>query len=413
MLPEIGASVISGGAGLISGLIQNHQNVKAQKLANQTAIQLWQDQRDYNTQMYNQTLADNRQTWQQQFDETNAYNDPSAARARLEDAGFNPYLAISSDAAGTASSGSLASGDLQTNQPPQIAPVVSHSADAVNSAFQSAISTYQTIGQLANQTKATNAGVDYTRQQSLSSLLGNMKSAIESPYWKSNAQNDYWDKRNNTLRLDMQTELDNMTLQDKIDSSHMQRNILEANLSYQLMQNDAKSLLNEFLPGTLTVQYLTQVQSLKNLVAQGQLTWNEARNAARQWYLINANINNVNADTSLKGAETIDTLHHVAVTDATRDNLDSSTQLNYANMDKVTQDSRVSKSQADLADFLFDSACKAGLATNKANEVNALRRYNRDYKPDNYQNPNNFGNGLRSAFDNFGTWIQGLMPVPQ
>ena len=31
----------------------------------------------------------------------------------------------------------------------------------------------------------------------------------------------------------------------------------------------------------------------------------------------------------------------------------------------------------------------------------------------NNQNPNNFGNGLRSAFDNFGTWIQGLMPVPQ
>ena len=79
MIPVIGSSLISGGAGLISGLIQNQQNVKAQKLANQTAIQLWQAQRDYNTQMYNQTLADNRQTWQQQFDATNAYNDPSAA----------------------------------------------------------------------------------------------------------------------------------------------------------------------------------------------------------------------------------------------------------------------------------------------------------------------------------------------
>ena len=86
-----GASGIAGGLGVLSSITGGVFNAKAQQKANETNLQIAREnnefnermmerQMEYNTQMYERSLQDSRETWQQQFDATNAYNTPAAQR---------------------------------------------------------------------------------------------------------------------------------------------------------------------------------------------------------------------------------------------------------------------------------------------------------------------------------------------
>lgn len=74
----IGSSLLSNIFGASSTNNTNRTNLKINQMNNEFNERMMQKQMDYNTLMWNKQ---------------NAYNDPSAQRARMEEAGFNPFLA--------------------------------------------------------------------------------------------------------------------------------------------------------------------------------------------------------------------------------------------------------------------------------------------------------------------------------
>ena len=91
-------SLISAAGSLAGGAI----GAFAQSSANKTQMKMFHEQMQFNRDMIR---------------EQNAYNTPAAQRARYEEAGINPYLAL-----GNISSGSQQS-TMQAPNAPQIAPV--------------------------------------------------------------------------------------------------------------------------------------------------------------------------------------------------------------------------------------------------------------------------------------------------
>lgn len=90
------ASTISSGAGLLGGIITGSGSSHRMRVQRRQQEILMAKQNEYNTQaMYLQNTLAN-QNWQKQFDAENAYNDPAALRARLENAGYNPFVAAGS-----------------------------------------------------------------------------------------------------------------------------------------------------------------------------------------------------------------------------------------------------------------------------------------------------------------------------
>lgn len=89
-------SIISAGAGLVGGIINGSGSSHRMRVQRRQQEILMAQQNKYNTDaMYLQNaLANNN--WQHQFDAENAYNDPAAVRARLENAGYNPFVAAGS-----------------------------------------------------------------------------------------------------------------------------------------------------------------------------------------------------------------------------------------------------------------------------------------------------------------------------
>lgn len=97
--PLVGAALVSGGAGILSGLFGSSSKAKAQAEANATNLQIAREtnkmQYDMNRQnnMFNAEEA--QKAWQRQvdmFNMENEYNTPAAQRARMEEAGFNPFV---------------------------------------------------------------------------------------------------------------------------------------------------------------------------------------------------------------------------------------------------------------------------------------------------------------------------------
>ena len=90
------SSAISAGAGLVGGIITGSGSSHRMRVQRRQQEILMAKQNQYNTDaMYLQNALAN-QNWRMQFDAENAYNDPAALRARLENAGFNPFVATAS-----------------------------------------------------------------------------------------------------------------------------------------------------------------------------------------------------------------------------------------------------------------------------------------------------------------------------
>ena len=79
---------VAGGLGVFNGLMSN-KNTKA---TNKTNLQIARENNEMAYRMFNEGNEFNRQMAIDMFNMENEYNDPAAVRARLENAGYNPFL---------------------------------------------------------------------------------------------------------------------------------------------------------------------------------------------------------------------------------------------------------------------------------------------------------------------------------
>lgn len=133
MEPVTTAALIAGGASFLGNLFgsnsnksTNETNLKIARENNQWSEQMMQKQMDYNTMMW---------------EKNNRYNSAAAQRARLEEAGLNPYLMMNGGNAGVATSASSPSlpspsGATMQSFTPDFSGIGSAAMDSVRLKFQ-------------------------------------------------------------------------------------------------------------------------------------------------------------------------------------------------------------------------------------------------------------------------------------
>ena len=84
----LGSSFLSGVFGAGSTASANRQNLQIARETNQTNMDIAHMNNEFNKQMLERQIGYNTDMWIKE----NAYNDPSAQKSRLLQAGFNPYL---------------------------------------------------------------------------------------------------------------------------------------------------------------------------------------------------------------------------------------------------------------------------------------------------------------------------------
>lgn len=117
MLPAIAAALIAGGASVGSNIIGGIFNRNAQRAANNTNMAIARETNAQNYQIFREQNEFNKE----QLNNYLQYNTPAAQRARFEDAGINPYMALGSIQNGNAQS-ALTSANSAPMQATQVQP---------------------------------------------------------------------------------------------------------------------------------------------------------------------------------------------------------------------------------------------------------------------------------------------------
>lgn len=94
------APAIAAGGSILGNLFGGGSTVKAQKLANDTNLQINREANQNQYQMFQEQNAFNERMWNQM----NEYNTPAAQMQRFTDAGINPYIAAGDVQTGNAQS---------------------------------------------------------------------------------------------------------------------------------------------------------------------------------------------------------------------------------------------------------------------------------------------------------------------
>lgn len=94
------APAIAAGGSILGNLFGGGATVKAQKLANDTNLQINREANQNQYQMFQEQNAFNERMWHQM----NEYNTPAAQMQRFTDAGINPYIAAGDVQTGNAQS---------------------------------------------------------------------------------------------------------------------------------------------------------------------------------------------------------------------------------------------------------------------------------------------------------------------
>ena len=142
--------VISGGAGIIGSLIGGAFQKSAQRAANRTNLAIARETNAQNYQIFREQNEFNKE----QFNNYLQYNTPSAQRARYEDAGINPYMALGSMQNGNAQS-SLTSANSAPMQATQVQP-----ENGMANGIQSALLNAATIMSAVSDARLKSAAAD-------------------------------------------------------------------------------------------------------------------------------------------------------------------------------------------------------------------------------------------------------------
>lgn len=251
-------SLLGGLFGIGSSAIQNSQNRQSVRETNQMNYKINQMNNQFNERMAMQQRDFQEDMWNKE----NAYNTASAQRQRLEEAGLNPYLMMNGGSAGTAQSvgtgASASSAGSAVMQPFQAD--YSGIQQAIGSVFQSQVQQAQ-VSQLQGQKDLADAQA----MQTLSNVDWSKMTKETREYLKATglarAQLGY--------SREMQ-ELDNMAFAGRL---------LQAQGTAQLLDAEAKTVLNKYLDQQQQADLSTKAAEYYNQMSHGHLNYNQAKKA--------------------------------------------------------------------------------------------------------------------------------------
>lgn len=118
----------SSGVNALAQQSANKTNMRIAQMNNEYNYRMFQEQQQYNREMYEKQWQDQTGFAQRMWAMNNEYNSAASQRARLEEAGLNPYLMMNGGSAGTASATSASGPGVNGVNPPtaehvQVQPV--------------------------------------------------------------------------------------------------------------------------------------------------------------------------------------------------------------------------------------------------------------------------------------------------
>lgn len=234
----------------------------------------------------------------------NEYNSAASQRSRLEAAGLNPYLMMNGGSAGTASSvGSSASASASS-------PLSMQRQDfsGLSNALSSAL-------QIANQTKDTNANVQYLQgQKNLADVQAN-KILSNIDWGKLSPDYKLWSQTTGLMRAGLQYQTDRQNLRNMEWSNKL----IQAQRVGQLLDNQSKRVLNTYLDQGQRLQLQIAAADYYDRMASGHLKYQQAVTELSKRLLMDAQTagyhitNKIARDTSEKYIQALNSEYQASI----------------------------------------------------------------------------------------------------
>lgn len=238
MLPAIAAALIAGGASVGSNIIGGIFNRNAQRAANRTNLAIARETNAQNYQIFREQNEFNKE----QLNNYLQYNTPAAQRARFEDAGINPYMALGSMQNGNAQS-SLTSANSAPMQATQVQP-----ENGMANGIQGALLNAATVMSAVSDARLKNAEADKRNLENgvFAQDFANRMAEIRSRIGLNDSSRDKNKSEQNIYDFDFKFKNDTLANAMKLSDISVQ-------------QGDA--LLNRTLAETTKIQVETDVMN--------------------------------------------------------------------------------------------------------------------------------------------------------
>ena len=303
-------SILGAGAGFASTAMGSSSTQEA----NETNKEIAQMNNEFNERMLEKQQQFNRQEAEtnrgfitDMWNKTNEYNSPAAARQRLEEAGYNPYMSM--PGAGFASMGSSSPATSGTASAAAVAPQVPYQPDfsGIGNAVASGLQIFNDLENgktnrdnidaktsqlnIENQYKAREivAGINNTlqntRNQKVREILDNQLSAIQPQLYNEELkikQQTVQNMRATFQGLQIQNAYDNAVLNNYPEQFRMEMAVASSRVALQLAQGQltrrqaTHELYKQFLTTSQTsgvrIQNDIARRSADSLVKQAEYT---------------------------------------------------------------------------------------------------------------------------------------------
>nr|DAH60082.1 MAG TPA: DNA pilot protein VP2 [Microviridae sp.] len=251
-LGTLGAGIVGAIGGSKSTSSANAMNYKINQMNNEFNAAEAQKARDYQTEMW---------------ERNNAYNDPSAARQRLASAGYNPYLALNSGAAGTATN----VGSPSTASAASAAPQQPYDWSTLASSVASA-------AQIFNQTQQTDAQVSALQGQKSLSEAQTYSTLSNVDWYKLGPEYRHWLQTTGASRAALSLNTD----KQQLENMQWSRNIMEAQRNQLLLSNEQQKIMNKYIDQGQQLQIQIYAAQYYDLMASGHLKYQQAKTELSQ-----------------------------------------------------------------------------------------------------------------------------------
>lgn len=274
MGPLVGSALVSGISGLLGSGISGGMSKRAAKAYNKGQKEIAQMNNEWNAQQaainreWQTSERDAQNQWTlEQWNRENEYNSPAAQRARLEEAGYNPYmngLDGNSAGIGVTSSGVSGVGNPTAQMPNQVPETFQMSfnsiGDAINSYYSNQLLANQAKGQGIANAFDMQFGSDFRKSQILSNINGEVESLDPA----------YWSIRRAMAPQMAITGINKIRQEYEAVRTHTELTAAQALLTG--LEAKGQELINKYLPAQQQVQLYSHAASLFAQFAQGQLS---------------------------------------------------------------------------------------------------------------------------------------------
>lgn len=285
MNPLVGSAFVQGISGLLGSGISGGMSKRAAKAYNKGQKEIAQMNNEWNAQQaainreWQTSERDTQNQWNlEQWNRENEYNSPAAQRARLEEAGYNPYMnGLDGNTAGTGvtSAGVSGVGNPTAEMPNQVPAAFSMDfssiGNAINSYYHNQLLANQAKGKDIENTFDFQFGSDFRKAQ-IANLIDGRFEFLNPSY-----------RNLRDLYAPQQAITDLSKSRQELAGLRTQTQLTAAQAFLTGLQGKAQEIMNKYLPAQQQMQLYSYSANLFSQYAQGLLSLATIKNRLAEY----------------------------------------------------------------------------------------------------------------------------------